>query len=1243
MSKARDLADFISTGSILSDGTIESTEISGVTADATEINKLDGLTADTTELNKLDGVTATTDELNKLAGTTATTSDFDKLSNVTASATELNYMTGATSSIQSQLDNISVTSGSLTKTFTNGESATITLAQSITPAPVVSVTKEVAQTGQSSKGAWDVNATASNYDLHNTAYSTTLAKSVVYTGTAYGTSPLGSAITYTNSSTGASGLNARAFGMSSDGTKAIVIGDGAYMHSLSLSTAFDISTASVTVSNGPSGWPSNSLGGYVKSDGTKMWVVDYSQGSFTEFNLNTAWDVSSKSSVATYTTNVPSAIIDVYWKPDGMMCFIADYQNADIYQFTVTTAFDFSTAGTPYTYSMTSTAGDLMNIQFKPDGTELYASINQNTSYNVLKLSLSTAWDLSGTVTESAHVADLSASPFSVNINIGFFEYYNNGGAIFYAPYGNDTITQFNVQTSSTGLTLGTGSFASTDVGKRIQGNGGDVILTSTAGVYDTTGGSDFTDTSTIASGSWTMHGLKSAGADDGLTIAGITGDPYDFNNATLAATATLHVDAGHDAQISPDGTKFVHAANTSPCYFASYTMSTPFDISTLTNVSFVQKAVASTSSFVNDQPAIAFNPAGTIAGVATDESHRLGHYTLTTPFDMSSATLAASWDPGSSLNFKSLTYNGDGSVAYVFDINGGNVRRYGMASGNEYKLGTTGSGDHLGNTSTSSMGASFTYFYSMHFNSDGTKFFASNSSTAALWNLSTPYDLSTATHVLNYTLPSSGSISMTTPTGNYHYLANSGQTTMYSYRLQSLTQPTSQYHIGVTNASGQIDSAYWTDINSMTADQSLGDGEAYYAVSTDDRTTWSVAKGSDGVRPIVRDNSGTWQYNSENTVSQVGYDIANTSYDNKTITIANNINGMEISSDGTRIYYVENNGVTYQKTLSTAFDISTAGSSTSLATNSQDVDPRDITFSSDGTIMYLLGDANNSVFQYTLSTAWDITTGTYANKSFSVGSQDTSPFSLQMKSDGTKLYVMGISSSAIYEYNLSTAYDISTASYSSNSFSITSPQTQPRGIALKPDGTKMYLISYDTQKIHELEFGTNFDVSTLSYTSNEFSHNTQTTNGRDVTFSSDGTKMYILAFNGGTYQYSTGTTSYPYSTTTTWADASTNDEFYALQQALGIEQNRMDKTQLDAVADGSHFTLGDTLDLMIALKQDTASASLPTSDGVTINYDAEALNQGAVLGTDYDFDFPANNKVRITSNAAQNLKIRVV
>ena len=102
MSKARDLANLISTGNALSDGAISVSEISDLTASAAELNKLDGVTATTAELN---------------------------------------HLSGATSSLQTQLDNISVTSGSLTKTFAQNETADITLSQSITSAPVVSATK----------------------------------------------------------------------------------------------------------------------------------------------------------------------------------------------------------------------------------------------------------------------------------------------------------------------------------------------------------------------------------------------------------------------------------------------------------------------------------------------------------------------------------------------------------------------------------------------------------------------------------------------------------------------------------------------------------------------------------------------------------------------------------------------------------------------------------------------------------------------------------------------------------------------------------------------------------------------------------------------------------------------------------------------------------------------------------------------------------------------------------------------
>jgi hypothetical protein len=107
MSKARDLADFISTGSILSDGTLETVEIDGVTATPVELNKLDGATVTTAELNKLNGATVTTTEINYLSGVTsavqtqvdAKASTFTTnviTTNTTASANNHYYLNAAT-------------------------------------------------------------------------------------------------------------------------------------------------------------------------------------------------------------------------------------------------------------------------------------------------------------------------------------------------------------------------------------------------------------------------------------------------------------------------------------------------------------------------------------------------------------------------------------------------------------------------------------------------------------------------------------------------------------------------------------------------------------------------------------------------------------------------------------------------------------------------------------------------------------------------------------------------------------------------------------------------------------------------------------------------------------------------------------------------------------------------------------------------------------------------------------------
>ncbi|MDQ3075958.1 MAG: hypothetical protein M3Q34_02425 [bacterium] len=61
----------------------------------------------------------------------------------------------------------------------------------------------------------------------------------------------------------------------------------------------------------------------------------------------------------------------------------------------------------------------------------------------------------------------------------------------------------------------------------------------------------------------------------------------------------------------------------------------------------------------------------------------------------------------------------------------------------------------------------------------------------------------------------------------------------------------------------------------------------------------------------------------------------------------------------------------------------------------------------------------------------------TYDNKSISVGSQDGTAFEAQFKSNGTKMYMLGYINKRVYQYTLSTPWDVSTATYDSVNFSV--------------------------------------------------------------------------------------------------------------------------------------------------------------------------------------------------------------
>ncbi len=178
---------------------------------------------------------------------------------------------------------------------------------------------------------------------------------------------------------------------------------------------------------------------------------------------------------------------------------------------------------------------------------------------------------------------------------------------------------------------------------------------------------------------------------------------------------------------------------------------------------------------------------------------------------------------------------------------------------------------------------------------------------------------------------------------------------------------------------------------------------------------------------------------------------------------------------------------------------------------NSQDSDMRDVKFNNDGTKMFALGRGNDGVYEYSLSTAFDVSTLTFVQK-LDISGEETSANSLEFNLDGTKLFVLGQSDDNVDEYALSTGFDISTASFT-DSFDVSTQETAPYGLAFNNDGTKMYVCGWNGDDINEYTLTTAFDVSTASYSQN-FSINAQRANASAVQFNADGTKMYVLQGN---------------------------------------------------------------------------------------------------------------------------------
>ena len=222
----------------------------------------------------------------------------------------------------------------------------------------------------------------------------------------------------------------------------------------------------------------------------------------------------------------------------------------------------------------------------------------------------------------------------------------------------------------------------------------------------------------------------------------------------------------------------------------------------------------------------------------------------------------------------------------------------------------------------------------------------------------------------------------------------------------------------------------------------------------------------------------------------------------------------IKFNNDGTKMFVVgDNSNAIREYHLTTGFDISTASYDSLFSVNSQDTNPRGLAFNNDGTKMFVAGWSNQRVFEYHLTTGFDISTASY-DSNLSISSNASGSKGLAFNSDGTKMFVnCDNSSDEVVEYTLSTGFDVSTASYDS-SFVTQSQDTSPQGLAFSNDGKKMFVAGDTGDDINEYTLSTGFDVSTASFVGS-FDVSSQGTTPTGITFNNDGTKMFITDQSG--------------------------------------------------------------------------------------------------------------------------------
>jgi sugar lactone lactonase YvrE len=546
---------------------------------------------------------------------------------------------------------------------------------------------------------------------------------------------------------------------------------------------------------------------------------------------------------------------------------------------------------------------------------------------------------------------------------------------------------------------------------------------------------------------------------------------PWDISTATYASSTynfTAQETAGRDIALNADGTKLYVIGSTGDD-INQYSLSTPWDVSsaTFTKVSpLLTTGIASESTGETAPTGMYFRNDGKAIYFIGDTTDAVWRLNLSTAEDVATIGLGL-YVQDVAPGHTGFCFKPDGTKLYIVSDTNNSVYQYSLSTSWDLYTASYDSVSY-------NVAARHTVPQDIDFKRDGTKFFIidSNLDEVAPYDLATPWDISTATFSgANTVLGLSGPFSETVPTGlafnstgTRMFFVGQSRDTIFSVKLATAWEPSTR-----TGTAQQL----------ILYDSTTLGGSAL-RTSHNDTAPNGVCVSYDDREIFVIGSPGVYRYKlAISTDLYIESSVENNTTSNYLVPpqfIGSFGQGIIFGDNGKYLYVCQSqDGLIAQVQLSnysSPYSVMNVVGVGTLTIGYPFV--VDMWIDSTGTEVYFLGDGFDGIAHYRLSTPWMISTATKITNPWADG--------------GNGGYVNGVSGSAVAIY--------------------------PHSFDIKPDRTKMFIVDED-RVLKEYAFGVAGDLTTLSYV-RQISITGPNTRG-SISFKPDGTR-FIYGGNGFFY-----------------------------------------------------------------------------------------------------------------------------